>query len=133
MSNYGFTVIDGDMKYIDPSGEVIDVAEAGSGVLFVTVTETNDGVTVDKTGKEIYTAITNKIPVYVYYENLGAMTLGAVWDDNPDDEIVAGADLYFNYFEGFDSGTLKTVYISLSGETAEIKTQYYDLSTLIEM
>lgn len=132
MANFGLSISDGDLKYTAPDGTVIDIAE-GVCPLFVTVTDTDDdGVAVDKTGKEIYTAISNKIPVYVYYEGMGAMTLGAVWDDDPLNEFEAGADLYFDYFESFDEGLLHAIYVYLEGDTAEIKNQYYDLSTLID-
>ena len=50
MGNYGFTVIDGDMKYIDPSGIVIDVAEADSDIMFVNFTLD------DSSGEEVYSA-----------------------------------------------------------------------------
>lgn len=132
MGNYGFTVIDGDMKYVDPSGAVIDVAETGSAALFVSITITDDGVTVDKTGKEIYNAISNKIPVYANCEDLGTFTIGNVWDDDPEQEAVAGADLFFNFFESFNTGLLKAYYLSIEGDTATLEHKYFDLSTLIK-
>ena len=73
MGNYGFTVIDGDMKYIDPSGAVIDVAEAGSGIMYVNFTLDDSGgedvYSADKTFAEIAAAI--KAGKFVYSSYTG--------------------------------------------------------------
>ena len=132
MANYGLSILGSDLKYTAPDGTVIDIAENGSTALFVTITITDDGVTIDKTGKEIYNAISNKIPVYANCEDLGTFTVGRVWDDDPENEIVAGADLFFNFFESFETGLLKAYYVSVEGDSATVEHQYFNFSSLIE-
>lgn len=129
MGNYGFTVIDGDMKYIDPSGAVIDVAEAGSGIMFVNFTvDDSSGANVysaDKTFAEVTAAI-----------GTGKMVFGKYTGDD--------ADFFYMNLSEYNSDSISFRFLILDSDglfeqftitiTEDAVTAAYvtcDLSTLI--
>ena len=124
MGNYGFTVIDGDMKYINPSGAVIDVAEGGRGVVCVNFTlGEGDTVTSDKTYEEIVTAIEAGNYVYGVLGN-SRLQMSSYIEDS---------EIWFSTAY-IDTNVLVTETVVInSDDTVPIDYTFaaYDLSTLI--
>ena len=124
MGNYGFTVIDSDMKYINPSGAVIDVAEGGRGVVCVNFTlGEGDTVTSDKTYEEIVTAIEAGNYVYGVLGN-SRLQMSSYIEDS---------EIWFSTAY-IDTNVLVTETVVInSDDTVPIDYTFaaYDLSTLI--
>lgn len=131
MANYGLSVLDGDLKYTAPDGTVIDIAEAGSGVMYVNFTYDDSGgedvYSADKTFAEVAAAIDAGKMIYGAYSVGGANFVYLPLTDYSED--------YFATFRSFslgNDGYFEQFTLTIAADdTVTGEYVHCDLSTLI--